>query len=56
MSRAMNSLVTTTQGKLEAYQTIKTVDVMDMMYDDIKKPPRTATSANTRTITITNSC
>lgn len=37
MSRAMNSLVTTTQGKLEAYQTIKTVDVMDMMYDDIKK-------------------
>ena len=37
MSRAMNSLVTTTQGKLEAYQTIKTVDVIDMMYDDIKK-------------------
>ncbi len=37
MSRAMNSLVTTTQGKLEAYQTIKTVDVMDMIYDDIKK-------------------
>lgn len=35
MSRAMNSLVTTTQGKLEAYQTIKTVDIMDMMYDDI---------------------
>lgn len=37
MSRAMNSLVTTTQGKLEAYQTIKSVDVMDMIYDDIKK-------------------
>lgn len=37
MSRAMNSLVTTTQGKLEAYQTIKTVDIMDMIYDDIKK-------------------
>jgi hypothetical protein len=33
----MNSLVTTTQGKLEAYQTIKSVDVMDMIYDDIKK-------------------
>ena len=37
MSRAMNSLVTTTQGKLEAYQTIKRVDVMDAIYDDIKK-------------------
>lgn len=37
MSRAMNSLVTTTQGKLEAYQTIKTVDIMDMIYDDIRK-------------------
>lgn len=37
MSRAMNSLVTTTQGKLEAYQTIKTVDIMDMIYDDIKR-------------------
>ena len=37
MSRAMNSLVTTTQGKLEAYQTIKTVDIMDMMYDDIRQ-------------------
>lgn len=35
MSRAINSLVTTTQGKQEAYQTIKTVDIMDMMYDDI---------------------
>ena len=37
MSRAMNSLVTTTQGKREAYQTIKSGDVMDMIYDDIKK-------------------
>ena len=37
MSRAMNSLVTTTQGKLEAYQTIKAVDAMDMIYDDIKR-------------------
>ena len=37
MARAMNSLVTTTQGKLEAYQTIKTVDIMDMIYDDIRK-------------------
>ena len=37
MSRAMNSLVTTIQGKGEGYQTIKIVDVMDMMYDDIKK-------------------
>lgn len=33
----MNSLVTTGQDKLEAYQTIKTVDVMDMMYVDIRK-------------------
>lgn len=37
MSRAMNSLVTTSQGKLEAYQTIKSVDIMDAIYDDIKK-------------------
>lgn len=37
MSRAMNSLVTTTQDKGEGYQTIKIVDIMDMMYDDIKK-------------------
>lgn len=37
MSRAMNSLVTTGQDKLEAYQTIKTVDIMDMMYVDIRK-------------------
>ena len=37
MSRAMNSLVTTTQDKLEAYQTIKSVDAMDMIYDDIKR-------------------
>lgn len=37
MSRAVNSLVTTSQGKLEGYQTMKIVDIMDMMYDDIKK-------------------
>lgn len=37
MSRAVNSLVTTTQGKQEAYQTIKSVDIMDMIYDDIRK-------------------
>lgn len=37
MSRAMNSLVTTTQEKLEAYQTIKSVDVMDMIHDDLRK-------------------
>lgn len=36
MSRAMNSLVTTTQGKQEGYQTIKIVDIMDMIYDDIR--------------------
>lgn len=35
MSRAMNSLVTTIQGKLEDYQTIKIIDIMDMIYDDI---------------------
>nr|DAG46121.1 MAG TPA: tail sheath protein [Caudoviricetes sp.] len=35
LSRGVNSLVTTTQGKLEAYQTIKSVDIMDMIYDDI---------------------
>lgn len=37
MSRAMNSLVTTTQDKGEGYQTIKIVDCMDMIYDDIKR-------------------
>lgn len=37
MSRAVNSLVTTTQAKQEAYQTIKSVDIMDMIYDDIRK-------------------
>lgn len=37
MSRAVNSLVTTIQGKGEGYQTIKIVDIMDMIYDDIKK-------------------
>lgn len=37
MSRAVNSLVTTNQGKLEGFQTMKIVDIMDMMYDDIKK-------------------
>lgn len=36
MSRAMNSLVTTTQGKQEGYQTIKIVDIMDMIYDDVR--------------------
>lgn len=36
MSRAMNSLITTTQGKQEGYQTIKIVDIMDMIYDDIR--------------------
>lgn len=35
LSRGINSLVTTTQGKLEAYQTIKSVDIMDMVYDDL---------------------
>lgn len=39
-SRAMNSLVTTTQGKLEAYQTIKTIDIMDMIFDDIRQTSR----------------
>lgn len=37
LSRAMNSLVTTTQGKQEAYQTIKSVDIMDAIYDDLRK-------------------
>lgn len=36
MSRGVNSLTTTTQGKQEGYQTIKIVDVMDMIYDDIR--------------------
>lgn len=36
MSRAMNSLITTTEGKQEGYQTIKIVDIMDMIYDDVR--------------------
>lgn len=36
MSRAMNSLVTTIEGKQEGYQTIKIVDIMDMIYDDVR--------------------
>ena len=36
LSRGVNSLVTTSQGKLEAYQTIKTIDIMDMIYDDLQ--------------------
>lgn len=36
MSRAVNSLVTTTEGKQEGYQTIKIVDIMDMIYDDVR--------------------
>ena len=36
MSRAMNSLVTTTEEKQEGYQTIKIVDIMDMIYDDVR--------------------
>ena len=36
MSRAMNSLVTTTEGKQEGYQTIKIVDIMDIIYDDVR--------------------
>ena len=37
MSRAVNSLVTNIQGKQEGYQTIKIIDIMDMIYDDIRK-------------------
>ena len=37
MSRAVNSLVTNTQGKQEGYQTIKIIDIMDMIYDDVRK-------------------
>lgn len=36
MSRAVNSLITTTEGKQEGYQTIKIVDIMDMIYDDVR--------------------
>lgn len=37
MSRAVNSLVTNIQGKQEGYQTIKIIDIMDMIYDDVRK-------------------
>ena len=36
MGRAINSLVTTSQGKNVQFQKIKIVDAMDMITDDIK--------------------
>ena len=37
VARGVNSYVTTMQGKGEDFQTIKLVDIMDMIHDDIKK-------------------
>ena len=36
LGRGINSLVTTIQGKGVSFQKIKLVDLMDMMYDDIR--------------------
>lgn len=36
LGRGINSLVTTVQGKRVSFQKIKLVDLMDMMYDDIR--------------------
>ena len=36
LGRGINSLVTTAQGKGVSFQKIKLVDLMDMMYDDIR--------------------
>lgn len=36
LGRGINSLVTTVQGKGASFQKIKLVDLMDMMYDDIR--------------------
>ena len=36
LGRGINSLVTTVQGKGVSFQKIKLVDLMDMMYDDIR--------------------
>jgi hypothetical protein len=37
ISRGINSLVTTIEGKGEEFQKVKLVDLMDMIHDDIKK-------------------
>lgn len=37
IARGVNSLVTTTEGKLDSFKKIKIVEAMDLMYDDIKK-------------------
>lgn len=37
VARGVNSLVTTTKGKLDSFKKIKIVEAMDLMHDDIKK-------------------
>lgn len=37
VARGVNSLVTTTEGKLESFKKIKIVEAMDLIHDDIKK-------------------
>lgn len=37
VARAVNSFVTTVQGKLESFKKCKLIDAMDMIHDDIKK-------------------
>lgn len=37
IARGVNSLVTTTEVKLDSFKKIKIVEAMDLMYDDIKK-------------------
>lgn len=37
IARAVNSFVTTIQGKLDSFKKVKIVEAMDMIHDDIKK-------------------
>lgn len=37
VARGVNSLVTTTEGKLDSFKKIKIIEAMDLIHDDIKK-------------------
>lgn len=40
VARGINSLVTTSQGKLNRFKKVKLIDLMDMIHDDIKETAR----------------
>lgn len=37
VGRGVNSLVTTTEGKLDSFKKLKIIEAMDLIYDDVKK-------------------